>query len=344
MAKTQTSISGGGEVVLYEAPDGEIRLDVRLEQETVWLTQRQIATLFETTPENVLMHLKNVYGEGELVETGTTKDFLAVRTEGRRRVRRKLKYYNLDAIISVGYRVNSKRGVRFRQWATGVLREHIVKGYTLNAQRLAERGVDEIEQAVGLLTRTLTQHELVTDEGRAVLEVVQQYTRTWRLLLQYDENRLPDAPEGPVKPKAELTLSDAHAAITELKLSLAARGESSDLFGHERGNQLGGVLGAIEQTFDGEPLYPTVQVRAAHLLYFIIKDHPFSDGNKRIGSLLFLEYLRRNGLLLKPNGEPRLPENGMVALALLVAESNPKQKDLMIRLILNLLSSEGQVG
>ena len=200
VAKTQTSINGGGEVVLYEAPDGEVRLDVRLEQETVWLTQRQMATLFETTPENVLMHLKNVYGEGELVETGTTKDFLAVRTEGRRRVRRKLKHYNLDAIISVGYRVNSKRGVRFRQWATGVLREHIVKGYTLNAQRLAERGVDEIEQAVGLLARTLTQHALVTDEGRAVLEVVQQYTRAWRLLLQYDENRLPDAPEGPVKP------------------------------------------------------------------------------------------------------------------------------------------------
>jgi Virulence protein RhuM family len=205
VAKTQSSTNGGGEVVLYEAPDGEVRLDVRLEQETVWLTQRQMATLFQTTPENVLMHLKNVYGEGELVETGTTKDFLAVRTEGRRRVRRKLKYYNLDAIISVGYRVNSKRGVRFRQWATGVLREHIVQGYTLNAQRFAERGV-EIEQAVGLLARTLTQHALVTDEGRAVLEVIKQYTRAWRLLLQYDENRLPDAPERPVRPKAELTL------------------------------------------------------------------------------------------------------------------------------------------
>jgi hypothetical protein len=166
---TQSSTNGGGEVVIYDAPDGAVRLDVRLEQETVWLTQRQMAALFETTPENVLMHLKNVFGEGELLETGTTKDFLAVRTEGKRRVQRKLKHYNLDAIISVGYRVNSKRGVRFRQWATGVLREHIVKGYTLNAQRLAERGVDEIEQAVGLLAHTLTQHALVTDEGRAAL-------------------------------------------------------------------------------------------------------------------------------------------------------------------------------
>jgi hypothetical protein len=143
---TESSLNGGGEVILYEASDREIRLYVRLEQETVWLTQRQMATLFKTTPENVLMHLKNIYGEEELVETGTAKDFLAVRTDGRRRVQRKLKHYNLDAIISVGYRVNSKRGVRFRQWAAGVLHEHIVKGYTLNAQRFAERGI-EIEQA-----------------------------------------------------------------------------------------------------------------------------------------------------------------------------------------------------
>jgi prophage maintenance system killer protein len=174
------------------------------------------------------------------------------------------------------------------------------------------------------------------------LAVVQQYTRAWRLLLQYDENRLPDAPERPVKPRADLTVSDARSAITELRASLAdERAESTDLFGQERGDQLSGVLGAIEQTFDGELLYPTVQGRAAHLLYFIIKDHPFLDGNKRIGSLLFLEYLRRNGLLFRQNNEPRLADNAIVALALLVAESDPGQKDLMIRLILNLLSTEG---
>jgi prophage maintenance system killer protein len=202
----------------------------------------------------------------------------------------------------------------------------------------------EIEEAVDLLSRTLNQNALVTEEGRAVLEVVQQYTRAWRLLLQYDENRLPDAPERPVKPTAELTLAHAHSAIAKLRTALAARGESSDLFGQERGGQLGGILGAIEQTFDGQPLYPTVQVRAVHLLYFIIKNYPFSDGNKRIDSLLFLEYLRRNGLLFRPNGEPRVGENAMVALALLVAESKPEQKELMIRLILNLFSSDGQVG
>ena len=243
-------------------------------------------------------------------------------------------------IISIGYRVNSTRATQFRIWATRTLRELFLRGYTLNEKRLRENGLGEIEQAVLLLSRTLNQNALVTDEGRAVLEVVQQYTRAWRLLLQYDENRLPDAPERAVKPKAELTLLDARSVIARFRASLAERAESSNLFGQERGGQLNRVLGAIEQTFDGQPLYPTVQVRAAHLLYFIIKDHPFSDGNKKIGSLLFLEYLRRNGLMFRENGEPRLGDNAMVALALLVAESDPGQKDLMIRLILNLLSSE----
>jgi prophage maintenance system killer protein len=327
-------------MVLYEAADGGVRLDVKLEQETVWLTQLQMATLFDTTPENVLMHLKNVYAEKELAKRSTTKDFLAVRTEGKRQVRRKLKHYNLDAIISVGYRVNSKRGVRFRQWATGVLREHIVRGYTLNAQRLAERGVGEIEQSVGLLARTLMANALVTDEGRAVLEVVQQYTRAWKLLLEYDEGRLSEKPAQPRKPRADLSLNNARASIAHLRESLAERGEASDLFGAERGDQLHGILGAIEQTFGGQPLYPTVQGRAAHLLYFVIKDHPFADGNKRIGTLLFLEYLRRNGMLTRADGRPRLADNAMVALALLVAESEPAQKDLMIHLILNLLEDD----
>jgi prophage maintenance system killer protein len=333
----KSSINGGGEVVLFEAPDGEVRLDVRLERETVWLTQLQMATLFGTTPENVLMHLKNVYAEKELPERSTTKDFLAVRTEGKRRVRRKLKHYNLDAIISVGYRVSSKRGTQFRIWATRTLKDHLLRGYTLNEKRLREKGLGEIEQAVGLLARTLTQHALVTDEGRAVLEVVQQYTRAWRLLLEYDEGRLPEKPTHPLKPTSDLSLETARGAIALLRDSLASRGEATALFGQERSDQLHGILGAVEQTFGGEPLYPTVQARAAHLLYFVIKDHPFADGNKRIGTLLFLEYLRRNRMLTRPDGRPRLPDNAMVALALLVAASEPAQKDLMIRLILNLL-------
>jgi prophage maintenance system killer protein len=340
----RSSTNSGGEVVLYEAPNGEVRLDVRLERESVWLSLDQIASLFKRDKSVISRHLRNIFASKELLRKATVAKNATVQKEGTREVVREIEYFNLDAILSVGYRVNSKRGTQFRIWATGTLREHLLRGYTLNEKRLREKGLGEFEQAFDLLSRTLNQNALVTDEGRAVLEVVQQYTRAWRLLLQYDENRLPDAPEQPVKPTAELTLSHAQSAIAELRKSLAARNESSNLFGQERGDQLGGILGAIEQTFDGQPLYPTVQVRAAHLLYFIIKDHPFSDGNKRIGSLLFLEYLRRNGLLFRSNGEPRVGDNAMVALALLVAESQPGQKDLMIRLILNLLSSEGRVG
>jgi prophage maintenance system killer protein/predicted transcriptional regulator len=330
------SINGAGEVVLYKAPDGEVRLDVRLERETVWLTQSQIAKLFGVKVPAVSKHIKNVYATRELQPKSTVSKMEIVRTEGKRQVSRPVDLYSLDMIISVGYRVNSARATQFRIWATRTLRDHLLRGYTLNEKRLREKGLGEIEQAVGLLTRTLTQHALVTDEGRAVLEVVQQYTRAWRLLLEYDEGRLPEKPVHPLKPSADLSVADACAAIARLRASLAERGEASDLFGAERSDQLHGILGAIEQTFGGEPLYPTVQARAAHLLYFVIKDHPFADGNKRIGTLLFLEYLRRNRLLIRPDGSPRFADNAMVALALLVAESEPVQKDLMIRLILNL--------
>jgi len=263
-----------------------------------------------------------------------------VQREGERDVVREIEFFNLDAILSVGYRVNSKRGTQFRIWATRTLRDHLLLGYTLNERRLAERGLGEIEQAVGLLARTLAANALVTDEGRAVLDVVQRYTRSWRLLLEYDEERLAERPVKPVAPGSSLSVEDARAAAASLRDDLASRGEAGKLFGQERGDALTGVLGAIEQTFGGEPLYPSVQERAAHLLYFVIKDHPFGDGNKRIGTLLFLEYLRRNGLLLSSRGEPRFADNAMVALALLIAESDPAHKELMIRLVLKLLEDE----
>jgi prophage maintenance system killer protein len=333
----QKLVNGGGEIVLYEAADGGIQLDVRLERETVWLTQAQIADLFGRERSVITKHLRNVYSEHELDAVATCAKFAQVQTEGPRTVIRDVDHYNLDVIISVGYRVKSKRGTQFRIWATQTLKDHLLRGYTLNEKRLREKGLGEIEQAVGLLTRTLTQHALVTDEGRAVLEVVQQYTRAWRLLLEYDEGKLAGTPVHPLRPSADLSLEAARGAIARLRESLAARGEAGDLFGQERSDQLHGILGAIEQTFGSEVLYPTVQARAAHLLYFVIKDHPFSDGNKRIGTLLFLEYLRRNRILIRPDGRPRFADNAMVALALLVAESEPAQKDLMIRLILNLL-------
>jgi prophage maintenance system killer protein len=326
-----------GEVVLFEAQDGQIRLDVLLERESVWLTLNQMTDLFGRDKSVISRHLRNVFASGELERAATVAKNATVQREGDREVLRDRELFNLDAILSVGYRVNSRRGTQFRIWATRTLKEHLVRGYTMNERRLREKGLGEIEQAVGLLARTLTQHALVTDEGRAVLEVVQQYTRAWRLLLEYDEQRLAEVPVKPLAPTVSLSLELARAAIHGLRAALAAKDEATGLFGQELGEGLGALIAALEQTFGGEPLYPSLQARAAHLLYFVIKDHPFSDGNKRIGTLLFLEYLRLNDLLMRTDGAPRLADNAMVALALLVAESDPAQKDLMIRLILNLL-------
>jgi hypothetical protein len=233
-------VNGGGEVVLYEAPDGGVQLDVRLERETVWLTQAQMADLFGRERSVVTKHLRNVYSEHEL-DGATCAKFAQVQTEGPRTVTREVDNYNLDVIISAAYRIKSKRGTQFRIWATRTLRDHLLRGYTLNQKRLREKGLGEIEQAVGLLTRTLTQHALVTDEGRAVLEVVQQYTRAWRLLLEYDEGRLSEKPTHPLKPSADLSPADARAAISRLRESLAARGEATNLFGQERNDQLDGI-------------------------------------------------------------------------------------------------------
>jgi prophage maintenance system killer protein len=330
--------TSGGEVVVYEDSDGEIRVDVRLERETVWLSLNQMAELFGRDKSVISRHLRNIFASAELDRPAVVAKNATTGPDGKTY---QVEFFDLDAILSVGYRVNSKRGTQFRVWATRTLREHLIRGYTLNERRLRERGFAEIEQAVGLLARTLTSKELVTDEARAVLEVVQQYTRAWRLLLEYDEKRLPGAPERPVAPTAALSLADARRAVQRLRESIVGRGEAGALFGQERGEALAAILGAIEQTFGGESLYPSVQARAAHLLYFVIKDHPFGDGNKRIGSLLFLEYLRMNRLLLRTDGSLRLADNAMVALALLIAESDPAQKDLMVRLVLNLLGDAG---
>lgn len=325
----------GGEVLLYEAPDGQVRVDVRLEKETVWLTQRQMADLFDTTAENVIMHLKNIFEIEELEESATAKDFLVVQTEGKRQVRRNLKHYSLDAIISVGYRVNSRRGVRFRQWATNVLRDHLVKGYTFNQARLAERGLQEARQTLDLLARTLQNQALVDETRRAVLDLIVSYAGTWRLLLEYDEDRLP-LPSGVRPSSGVLDVDRAYRAIADFKKELLARHEASELFGHPRGEALEGILAGIEQTMFGESLYRSREEKAAHLLYFLVKDHPFTDGNKRIGSFLFMLYLQQERVT------HRLTPEGLTALTLLLAESAPSNKDLMIRLIINLLVEADQ--
>ena len=304
---------------------------MRLEQGTVWLSQRDMAEVFDTTPENVLMHSRNVFSSGELDAEATTKEFLVVRTEGRRQVRRRIRYYNLDAIISVGYRVNSRRGVRFRQWATRTLRDHLVRGFTLNERGLVERGLREARETLDLLSRTLLNQALVDDTGQAVLGLIGSYADTWRLLLEYDEDRL-KTPPGAKPSTSALDYDRVVDAIAEFKRELTARGEASSLFGNPRGDALAAILGNIEQTMFGEPLYRSREEKAAHLLYFVVKDHPFTDGNKRIGSLLFLLYLNQEGVA------HRLNPQALTALTLLIAESASSGKDLMVRLVVNLLA------
>ncbi|MHB8249314.1 MAG: RhuM family protein [Acidithiobacillus sp.] len=326
----------GGEVALFEAPDGQIRLDVRLERETAWLTQAQMAELFGRERSVITKHIANVFREGELDEESNVQNLHIASSD------KPVRFFSLDVIISVGYRVKSRRGTQFRIWATRTLRDHLIQGYTLNERRLREKGLTEMEQAMRLLARTLSAHALVNEQGRAVLDVITHYARSWRLLLEYDENRLPDAPIHPACPVAVLSVDNARRAAAGLKQSLLAKGEATALFGQERGGALDGILAAIEQSFGGDVLYPSVESRAAHLLYFVIKDHPFADGNKRIGSFLFLFYLDLNGLLTRPDGLPRFADNTLVATALLVAESDPAQKELLVRLIMSLLQDDGR--
>lgn len=319
------------QVQIFESKDGKAQLKVSLQHNTVWLSQAQMSELFDTTPENVLMHLKNIFKEQELRESATTKEFLVVRQEGKRQVRRRIKHYSLDAIISVGYRVSSKRATQFRQWTTQVLNDYLVQGYTLNERRLQERGI-EFEQALSLLSRTLSNQGLVTEAGEAVAQVISDYARSWSLLQGYDEQVLAEVGTKQSDMKA-LDLQDATNAIQSLRQTLIKKGEATELFGQVRENGLASALATIEQGFADELFYPNVASRAAHLLYFVIKNHPLADGNKRSGSFLFLWYLRLNQHLLAKPVEQLINDNTLVALALLVAESLPNQKELMIRLI-----------
>ena len=318
------------QIQIFISADGQAQLEVALEQETVWLSQAQMGQLFGTSPENVLMHLQNIFKDDELEESATTKEFLVVRQEGKRQVRRRIKHYNLDAIISVGYRVSPKGATQLRQWATKTLKEHLVQGYTLNQRRLQERGI-EFEQAINLLSRTLTNQGLVSVEGEAVTQVISDYARSWSLLQGYDEQQLAElhTQQADMQP---LVFERAVRAINELKQALIAKGEATELFAQIRGEGLASALATIEQGFGDNFFYPNIASRAAHLLYFVIKNHPLTDGNKRSGSFLFLWYLRLNQHLLAKPVEQLINDNTLVALALLVAESLPEQKELMIRL------------
>jgi prophage maintenance system killer protein len=328
------------QIEIYTTADGQVQLDIQLEHETLWLTQLQMGELFGSSPENVLMHLKNIFKDKELAEIPTTKEFLVVRQEGSRQVKRSLKHYNLDAIISVGYRVNSSRATQFRIWATNTLKQHLVQGYTLNQQRLKERGV-EFEQALSLLSQTLNNQQLINPEGEAVIAVINDYARSWSLLQGYDEQSLKEQTSKQTDMQS-LALNDVLQAIQQLKRELISKGEATELFGQLRGAGLASAIATIEQGFGDDLFYPNIASRAANLLYFVIKNHPLADGKKRTGSFLFLWYLRINQHRLAKPVEQLINDNTLVALALLVAESKPEQKELLIRLVEHFVALAGQ--
>jgi prophage maintenance system killer protein len=307
---------------IYMAPSGELQLDVRIDTDTVWLTQAQMSKLFGSSQRMMSYHINNVFSDGELDRRNNIQKMYIDRSK------KPITLHNLDVIISVGYRVKSPNGIHFRKWATRTLRQRLLSEHH---QRQLEQGRLE---ALG----ALASHVLSDEEARALLSIISRFSNSWQMLRQYDDNQLPHRPTAPTRRMRRLTLRQAHAAIATLKARLMQAGEASELFGLEHSDGLAGILGNIEQTFDGKALYPSVEERAAALLYFVIKNHPFTDGNKRIGSLLFLHFLDKNGCLVRADGSQRFDDNALVAIALLVAQSDPRQKDLVMRLILAMLS------
>lgn len=322
------------DVVIYEAEGGQSQLQVRLDHETVWLTQEQMANLFGRERSVVTKHIRNLFQEGELAEDSVCAKFALTAADGKTY---DTAHYNLDVIISVGYRVKSRQGTRFRQWATGVLRQHIVSGYTINEQRLREEGAKlrEMQRTVALLARTLTHQELVTEAGRDVLAVITDYAYALTLLDRYDHGTL--AIEGTTgELRQSIGYEEGIAIVAGMKGQFGGLGDG--LFGLEKDQGFKSALATIHQTFDGRELYPSVEEKAAHLLYFIVKNHAFSDGNKRIAAALFITFLARNGLLYRPDGGKRLADNALVALTLLIAESRPDERDTIVKVIVNLIN------
>ncbi|UUM22216.1 virulence protein RhuM/Fic/DOC family protein [Mycoavidus sp. SF9855] len=317
------------EIIIYESADGG-KVTVRLEGESLWVTQEQMAELFGRERSVITKHLRNVFREEELEESSVCANF--ARTAGDGKIYQ-TQHYNLDAIISVGYRVNSKRGTQFRQWATGILRDYLMQGWTLDRARF-EHNAAELEAALALVKKTAQSPDLIADTGRGLVEIVSRYTQTFLLLQRYDEGLLTD-PNGTTG-GVMLSLDEVRQSIASLKADFMSRSEASDLFGLERGDALAAILGNLDQSVFGEPAYQTIERKAAHLLYFVIKNHPLADGNKRTGAFLFVDFLNRNNALMR-EGQPVINDIGLAALALLVAESAAAQKETMIRLIENML-------
>ncbi len=323
-----------GEIVIFEAEDGSIYTEVRMEAETLWLTQRKMAELFDKDSDTIGLHLKNIYAEGELEEPATTEYFSVVQREGSRNVTRKIKHYNLDAILSVGYRVSSKRGTQFRIWANRILKEHLVQGYTLNQKRLQEKQEQfaKLKNAIAMTERTLLQQVENMQEARDVVAVLNTYVLGLEILDDYDHEQLETI--GKTESPALMIEPDEFLSVVEAM----RRDFDSSVFGRPKDASFESSVRQIYQSFDGKELYPSIEHKAAMLLYLVIKNHSFVDGNKRIAAALFLYFLERNGLLFSPSGERRISDEGLAALTLLIAISKSEEKETMIHIVITILN------
>ena len=318
-------------IVIYQTEDGKTQLDVKLENETVWLTQAQLVQLFDSSKANVSEHIKHIYEDGELAADSTVRKFRTVQTEGKRQVGRNVTYYNLDLIISLGYRVNTKRGIQFRQWATSVLKDYLIKGYAIN-QRIREENYRQMVQLVRSMARTVKLQDLSKEVRNALLDVVVDYTFALDRLDDYDYQRL-SIPESSTEEKFHATYEGAMNVLAELREKFGGSG----LFANQKDDSFKSSIGQIYQTFGGQDLYPTVEEKAAMLLYLVTKNHSFSDGNKRIAATVFLWFMNENGILYDDMHNKRIDDATLVALTLLIAESRPEEKDTMIKVVVNLI-------
>lgn len=313
-------------ITLFNSAAGNVIVDVRVENDTVWLSLNQLAQLFGRDKSVISRHLKNIFADDEIEYNSVVANFATTAKDAKTY---QVEHFNLDAILSVGYRVNSKQATQFRRWANSILKDYLLKGYAIN-QNIIDTTNKEYQNIIVLLGKTLINNQLIDNQGQNIIELINHYATTWSTLLQYDEDQL-ILPTNVHTISNQLEYSYAISVITELKQKLISINEATPLFGNERNDNLQSILANLDQTMFGEELYKSVEEKAANLLYMVIKDHPFSDGNKRIGSFLFILYLQINKLLVK------IDNIGLTSLALLIAESDPQQKDLIVRLVINLL-------
>ncbi len=325
-------------VIIFE--DEDKRVEVSLQNETIWLSLNQIAQLFDVQKAAISKHIKNIFESGELDREATVSKMETVQKEGKREVRRRIIYYNLDVIIAVGYRVNSKKATKFRIWATDVLKNYLIKGYVVNEKRLTKEKLQQLEETIAFIKRSINTPALTNREVKGFLEIIEKYALVWKWIEEYDSGKIEAIKTG--HERKRITYQEASFAISELKRYLIQRSEASEIFGIERDRGLfESALGAVYQSYGGEELYPSFEEKAANLLYLIIKNHPFVDGNKRIGALLFILFLYEN--LSKEELYQKFNSNTLTALSYLVAASPPQQKEQLIKLIMNFIAVE-QVG